>query len=70
MNKQSEESITAESRQLEKASTLGIETTAKLLVPLNSSAMNFARALSSSLNGTELSTFDVIREKVSRSGVN
>lgn len=40
-----------------------IETTARLLLPLNSSAFNLARSLSSYLNGTELS-FDTIQTKV------
>lgn len=65
LNKQTEESIIAwESSKIQESSSLGIEMTAKLLSPLNSSAMNLASALSSSLNETELS-FDTIKEKVS-----
>lgn len=40
-----------------------IDTTAKMLLPLNSSAINLARSLSSSLNATEL-RFDTIEAKV------
>ena len=64
MIKLTEESITAESLETRNNSSFRIETTAKLLVPLNSSTMNFARALSSSLNGTELSN-GVIQAKAS-----
>lgn len=41
-----------------------VENTAKLLQPFNTSALNLARVLSSSLNGTEL-TFSKIETRVS-----
>ncbi|KAL3538260.1 hypothetical protein ACH5RR_001626 [Cinchona calisaya] len=40
-----------------------IENSAKMLLPLNSSALNLARALSISLNGTEIS-FSIIQAKI------
>ena len=64
MIKLTEESVTAESLESRNNSSLRIETAAKLLVPLNSSTMNFARALSLSLNGTEIS-YGVIQAKAS-----
>lgn len=53
-----------ESKQALKKSFSGIDTTAKLLSPLNPSAVNLARSLSSSLNGTELN-FATIQTRVS-----
>lgn len=63
MTKQIDRSVKLESIEVRNRSFSEVETTARLLLPLNSSASNLARALSSSLNGTELS-FQAIQTKV------
>lgn len=63
MNKKIEKSITLNSYDAQNKIFSGIESTAKMLPALNSSAMNLARALSSSLNGTQL-TFVTITKMV------
>ncbi|KAL5786732.1 hypothetical protein ACOSQ2_009124 [Xanthoceras sorbifolium] len=63
MTKQTEQETIWESYGVRNNSFSEIETTARLLLPLNSSAINLARSLSSFLNGTELS-FAAIGAKV------
>ncbi|CAL5402062.1 unnamed protein product [Camellia sinensis] len=63
MTQQIEHLVTLQSNELRNRSFSEIETTARLLLPLNSSASNLARALSSSLNRTELS-FQAIQTKI------
>ncbi|KAK2639169.1 hypothetical protein Ddye_026964 [Dipteronia dyeriana] len=63
MTKQTEQETLWESYGVRNHSFSEIERTARLLLPLNSSAINLARSLSSSLNGTELS-FAAIGAKV------
>ncbi|KAJ4850639.1 hypothetical protein Tsubulata_023974 [Turnera subulata] len=60
---QTKNHVAVESYQLLNKTLSKIETTAGLLYPLNSSASNLARGLSSSLNGTHLS-FAAIQMKV------
>lgn len=64
MTKKIERRMLLESKQALHKSFSGIDTTAKLLSPLNPSAVNLARSLSSSLNGTELN-FTTIQTRVS-----
>lgn len=64
MNKKVEKSIRLDSYGEQNRIFSGIESTAKLLLPLNSSAINLERALSSSLNGTHL-TYSNISTMVS-----
>ncbi|KAJ7973279.1 Histidine kinase CKI1 [Quillaja saponaria] len=63
ITKETEENVALESYGFHNRSLSGIEAIGKLLSPLNSSAINLARTLSSSLNGTELS-FLAIQTKV------
>ncbi|KAI9187107.1 hypothetical protein LWI28_024442 [Acer negundo] len=63
MTKQTEQETLLESYGVRNHSFSEIESTARLLLPLNSSAINLARSLSSFLNGTELS-FATIGDKV------
>ncbi|XP_021821290.1 histidine kinase CKI1-like [Prunus avium] len=63
MTKKIERRMLLESKQALHKSFSGIDTTAKLLSPLNPSAVNLARSLSSSLNGTELN-FTTIQTRV------
>lgn len=64
MTKKIEQRMLLESKQALNKSFSGIDTTAKLLSPLNPSAVNLARSLSFSLNGTELN-FTTIQARVS-----
>ncbi|XP_052170489.1 histidine kinase CKI1-like [Diospyros lotus] len=63
MTKQNEHWLTWKSNDLRNKYFKEIENTAKLLPPLNSSVLNLARALGSSLNGTDLS-FQAIQTEV------
>ncbi|XP_015874901.2 histidine kinase CKI1 [Ziziphus jujuba] len=59
MNKKVLKNVTLDSYDEQNRIFSGIESTAKLLLPLNTSAINLARALSSSLNGTQLTFFNI-----------
>lgn len=64
ITKEIEHHVELKSHEFRNKSLSEIETTAKFLLPLNSSASNLARALSSSLNGALL-PFATIKTKVS-----
>lgn len=63
MTQQINHSVAAHCHQLRNKTLSEIESSAKLLYPLNSSALSLARALSSSLIGAQL-PFKAIQTKV------
>ncbi|XP_021283433.1 histidine kinase CKI1-like isoform X2 [Herrania umbratica] len=63
LTKQTRNSVMSDSYVQGEKSFLGIEATSRLLLPLNTSALNLARSLSSILNGTEL-PFVAIQTKI------
>ncbi|GMI79384.1 CYTOKININ-INDEPENDENT 1 [Hibiscus trionum] len=63
LSKETEDIIMRDSDSGQESTISSIDATSRLLPPLNSSALNLARSLSSLLNGSELS-FDSIQKKI------
>lgn len=62
---QFDSNLASQAEELRNKTVSEVENAAKMLLPLNSSALNLARTLSTSLNGTGL-MFSIIQAKVSK----